>query len=236
MDEEEEGEYDDEEEGEMMMDDEEDEDEGSEAPEGEEPSEEAKGEDEDEEAGEEEDVYGDEGVPDEDANMDTNIEAKRDKMISDLLSKEDLGIIQMRVKETVKVLSNFKELRDQSKSRADYLDELKNDLCAAYDYNRSLVELLLDLFPPSECLEFIEANENQRPLTIRTNTLKTKRKDLAKTLIQRGVNLDPVAEWSKVGLKIYDSNVPIGATPEYLAGHYILQSASSFLPVAALAP
>lgn len=143
-------------------------------------------------------------------------------MISELLSKEDLGIIQMRVKETVKVLSNFKELRDQSKSRADYLEELKNDLCAAYDYNRSLIELLLDLFPPSECLEFIEANENQRPLTIRTNTLKTKRKDLAKTLIQRGVNLDPVAEWSKVGLKIYDSNVPIGATPEYLAGHYIL--------------
>lgn len=94
----------------------------------------------------------------------------------------------------------------------------------------------MDLFPPSECLDFIEANENQRPLTIRTNTLKTKRKDLAKTLIQRGVNLDPVAEWSKVGLKIYDSNVPIGATPEYLAGHYILQSASSFLPVAALAP
>jgi ribosomal RNA methyltransferase Nop2 len=141
----------------------------------------------------------------------------------------------MRVKETVKVLSNFKELRDQDKSRQDYLESLKNDICQAYDYNRSLVDLLLDLFPPSECLDFIEANENQRPLTIRTNTLKTKRKDLAKTLIQRGVNLDPVAEWSKVGLKIYDSNVPIGATPEYLAGHYILQSASSFLPVAALA-
>jgi len=82
--------------------------------------------------------------------------------------------------------------------------------------------LLFDLFPPSECLDFIEANENQRPMTIRTNTLKTKRKDLAKTLIQRGVNLDPVADWSKVGLKIYDSQVPIGATPEYLAGHYIL--------------
>jgi len=85
-------------------------------------------------------------------------------------------------------------------------------------------------------LEFIEANENQRPLTIRTNTLKTKRSILAKTLIQRGVNLDPVAEWSRVGLKVYDSQVPIGATPEYLAGHYILQSASSFLPVMALAP
>jgi ribosomal RNA methyltransferase Nop2 len=82
--------------------------------------------------------------------------------------------------------------------------------------------LLFDLFSPSQVIEFIEANENQRPLTIRTNTLKTKRKDLAKVLITRGVSLDPVAEWSKVGLKIYESSVPIGATPEYLAGHYIL--------------
>jgi 25S rRNA (cytosine2870-C5)-methyltransferase len=73
-------------------------------------------------------------------------------------------------------------------------------------------------------------------MTIRANTIKTKRKDLAKVLIQRGVSLDPVADWSKVGLKIYESNVPIGATPEYLAGHYILQSPSSFLPVMTLAP
>lgn len=39
-----------------------------------------------------------------------------------------------------------------------------------------------------------------------------------------------------MGLKIYESQVPIGATPEYLAGHYILQSPSSFLPVMTLAP
>ncbi len=104
------------------------------------------------------------------------------------------------------------------------------------DYNLDLLDVIFELFPPAEAYQFIEANETQRPLTIRTNTLKTKRKDLAKTLIQRGVHLDPVADWSKVGLKIYDSQVPIGATPEYLAGHYILQSASSFLPVMALAP
>ena len=89
----------------------------------------------------------------------------------------------MRLRENVKVLTNFKTLRNPDRSRPDYMEELKTDLCATYDYNRSLIELILDLFPPSEALEFIEANENQRPLTIRTNTLKTKRKDLAKTLI-----------------------------------------------------
>ena len=89
----------------------------------------------------------------------------------------------MRIKETIKILSNFQELRDPTKARSEYVEGLMEDISGSYDYNMDLLKLLFDLFAPSECLEFIEANENQRPLTIRTNTLKTKRKDLAKVLI-----------------------------------------------------
>ncbi|XP_030639687.1 28S rRNA (cytosine(4447)-C(5))-methyltransferase [Chanos chanos] len=148
----------------------------------------------------------------------------------------DLKTIHQRIKDNVDVLSHFKEKREEGKERSEYLSLLKSDLCTYYSYNDFLMDKLMDLFPLSELIDFLEANEIQRPVTIRTNTLKTRRRDLAQALINRGVNLDPLGKWSKVGLVIFDSSVPIGATPEYLAGHYMLQGASSLLPVMALSP
>lgn len=148
----------------------------------------------------------------------------------------DLKTIYQRIKDNIDVLCNFSTKREEGKERAEYISLLKKDLCTYYSYNIFLIEKLIDLFPLSELVDFLEANEIHRPVTIRTNTLKTRRRDLAQALINRGVNLDPLGKWSKVGLVIYDSSVPIGATPEYLAGQYMLQGASSFLPVMALSP
>ena len=148
----------------------------------------------------------------------------------------DLAEIGHRLKEVVHVLCNFKRLHQEDRSRSEYVSLLKRDVVAYYGYNKYLAEKLVELIPLAELLEFLDANEVDRPVTIRTNTLKTRRRDLAQALINRGVNLDPVGKWSKVGLVVYDSQVPVGATPEYLAGHYIIQGASSMLPVMALAP
>ncbi|KAK7485796.1 hypothetical protein BaRGS_00022977 [Batillaria attramentaria] len=146
----------------------------------------------------------------------------------------DLTIIRQRIRDVQFVLADFKARRQEGKSRSDYLNQLRQDLCTYYSYNEFLMGKLMDLFP-TELETFLNANEEPRPMTIRTNSLKTRRRDLAQALINRGVNLDPI-KWSKVGLVIYSTEVPPGATPEYLAGHYMLQGASSFLPVMALAP
>lgn len=148
----------------------------------------------------------------------------------------NLQDVQQRIKDVTAILMDFSANRDPTRSRAEYVDVLKKDLCTYYSYNDFFMQTLMDVFAVNELVEFLEASEVQRPLTIRTNSLKTRRRDLAQALINRGVNLDPVGKWSKVGLTVYSSQVPLGATPEYLAGHYIIQGASSMLPVMALAP
>jgi ribosomal RNA methyltransferase Nop2 len=174
--------------------------------------------------------------------LQTNIE-QREKFVlpsgqevEDERVTEDLAVIQTRMQEIIRILSRFNELREEGRSRSEYTQQLIKDIAIYYGYNEYLAEKLLNLFPIAEAMEFFEANEVPRPVIIRANTLKTSKRDLMNVLSNRGVNLESLGKWTKVGIKILDSNVPIGATPEYLAGHYMLQAASSFMPVMALAP
>ncbi|KAH8590184.1 NOL1/NOP2/sun family-domain-containing protein [Bisporella sp. PMI_857] len=183
------------------------------------------------------------------AALQTNIEGDR-VMLDDSDDEEgglktnallapDLQMLRQRITDTIRVLKdkvNFAKYAEEGRSRAEYEAQVIKDICLYYGYSPFLCQLLFNLFPPSEAFAFFEANETPRPVVIRTNTIRTHRRDLAQALINRGVTLEPVGKWSKVGLQIFESAVPLGATPEYLAGHYILQAASSFLPVMALAP
>lgn len=183
----------------------------------------------------------------EEANLQTNIapedrprvlddeEDEEGRKISNLVT-QDIQLLRTRLNDTVRVLDDFKNLAEPGRSRAEYRAQLLKDICSYYGYSEFLADKLLGLFPAREAFAFFEANETPRPIVIRTNTLRTHRRELAQSLINRGVQLEPVGKWSKVGLQIFDAQVPLGATPEYLAGHYILQAASSFLPVMALAP
>lgn len=56
--------------------------------------------------------------------------------------------------------------------------------------------------------------------------------------MEQGGNTGKIFAWSLHfnSYQVFESTVPIGATPEYLAGHYMIQSASSWTPVLALDP
>jgi 16S rRNA C967 or C1407 C5-methylase (RsmB/RsmF family) len=95
---------------------------------------------------------------------------------------------------------------EPARSRAEYVKRLVSDLVTYYGYNTWLVQYLLDTFIVAETVELLEANETQRPVTLRTNTLKCRRRELAAALINRGINLDPIGKWSKAGAQHQHQN------------------------------
>jgi ribosomal RNA methyltransferase Nop2 len=110
-----------------------------------------------------------------------------------------------------------------------YILKFVRDLAEYFGYIQELSDFLMNIFPPTECVEYMEASDRPRPVVIRANTLKTTRKALMDLLTKRGAIVEAV-DWSKVAIKVTESTVPIGATPEYLAGYYMLQSAASMNP------
>lgn len=102
------------------------------------------------------------------------------------------------------VLSDFRSRREADRPRADYVECLAQDFADYYGYNRELVDVFTQLFSPAEAVQFFEANEAPRPVTLRVNTLKTRRRELAQALVNRGVNLDPLGSWTKVSARLWD--------------------------------
>uniref|UniRef100_A0A0N5C889 SAM_MT_RSMB_NOP domain-containing protein n=1 Tax=Strongyloides papillosus TaxID=174720 RepID=A0A0N5C889_STREA len=131
----------------------------------------------------------------------------------------------------------FNETCTDGRPRHDYTDAFEKYVACLYGYNSCLTSRFFSIYPnPDECINFMEANDNHRPCSIRTNTLKTKKSTLKQQLSNRGVNCIGAEDWNKTAMVISDSNVPIGATLEYLSGQYFIQGIASMLPVSALNP
>ncbi|RCN28033.1 hypothetical protein ANCCAN_26228 [Ancylostoma caninum] len=99
-----------------------------------------------------------------------------DEVEKQLREVPNLQIIKDRIHEVVQVLGDFKNRREDGRSREEYVAILTKDLCSQYGYNEYLMTKFMQLFPQaSELIEFLDANDQQRPVTIRTNSLKTRR-------------------------------------------------------------
>ncbi|CAE8700002.1 unnamed protein product, partial [Polarella glacialis] len=220
-------------------------------------------EDQDDE-GEEEEVADDDGVlggMDDDAEAaDQNHGSRILARIAEGTQPTDLNALKQQIQDDAALLTEWRKAKQMGldrcacasdskraaflllsqdgdkRSREEVFKNLVQNCSTYFGYSEELAEYFLQMFSAEQAIKFFEANEQHRPLTIRTNSLKARRSSLMQALTQRKVSVDPVGTWTKVGLKVYSSQVPVGATPEYLGGHYMIQSASSFVPVMALAP
>lgn len=107
-------------------------------------------------------------------------------------------------------------------------------LAQKYGYREYMVKRYLALFG-ADTEMFLKGNDLEIPKTIRVNTLATSPDALASRLREKGSQLELV-EGLPYAFRLYGSEAPLGATTEYLLGHYMLQSQASIWAVEALNP
>ncbi|CAN7059411.1 unnamed protein product [Brassica oleracea var. botrytis] len=130
--------------------------------------------------------------PGEESEQDTFRLPTEEELEEEYRGPHDLPLPQSRIKEIVRALSNFNGLRPKGASRKDCAEQLKSDLASYYGYSLLIMA-----------------------------QLNTRLVDLS-NFLTNGLDPDPLSKWSKLGLVVYDSQVPISATPEYLAGYYMV--------------
>lgn len=107
-------------------------------------------------------------------------------------------------------------------------------LAKKYGYKAFMVDRYLSLFG-EETEAFLQGNDRSIPKTIRVNTLATSVDKEISRLQTKGFTLKPVPDLV-YAFQVTKAPLSIGATTEYLLGHYMLQSAASMWAVEALEP
>ncbi|MEA2070132.1 MAG: RsmB/NOP family class I SAM-dependent RNA methyltransferase [Asgard group archaeon] len=119
----------------------------------------------------------------------------------------------------------------QEKKKNKIIQEISDK----YQYCQKLVQRFVSNFGLNETLKLIKGYEKEPLQGIRVNTLKISKRDLKKRLSKKEFILKE-CKWSNAGLIIKGGKYPLGATTEYLAGYYFIQSPASLLPVEILNP
>lgn len=108
-------------------------------------------------------------------------------------------------------------------------------LAEKYGYLEETIARFVKLFGLEETAEMLQAYEKSPLPTIRVNTLKISAFELKKRLELKGFTLSP-SQWYNDGFHVKYEPISLGATTEYLAGFYFIQSAASWLPPLLLDP
>jgi len=97
-----------------------------------------------------------------------------------------------------------------------------------------MVERYLALFK-DQTDQFLQGNDQEFPKTIRVNTLAIPILEEKKRLETKGFDLASI-DGLAYAFQVLDSPLALGATTEYLVGHYMLQSPASMWAVEVLGP
>ena len=84
-------------------------------------------------------------VVDEDEEDDTNL-------VDVAHMNVDMNELNLKIQNTVDILTNFKEKKNPNKSRKEYMVDFKKFVMIYYDYNSDLADLIINLFPPNEVI------------------------------------------------------------------------------------
>jgi len=104
----------------------------------------------------------------------------------------DIAQIKQQIEDDVSLLQQWRgaDMLDRGgRTHSEVMDDLAMCCSKYYGYSGELSEYFLAMFKPEEAIQFFEANEKPRPLTIRANSLKTRRRVLAQQLIARGAQV-----------------------------------------------
>ncbi|MHA1531410.1 MAG: NOL1/NOP2/sun family putative RNA methylase [Candidatus Heimdallarchaeota archaeon] len=115
------------------------------------------------------------------------------------------------------------------------VSEKGKSLAEKFGYLPETIERFLQLFGLEETKDILQAYERKPKTAIRINELKINPHELIERMEKKGFVLSQ-SNWYENGFFVEKAPFPLGATTEYLAGYYFIQSAASWIPSLILNP